>query len=384
MLPSDSSDSSSQSSSGEKHKYIPPEKRFPKMKFNPSESETEDEDDSKPAARAAPERLQILPGEEGYNSGPNESPGTKARWARANANAKLTNEPTHEELLADWRANEPSHEELLLAWRFGTSHPRNTESDYATMPPTTPSLGRKVYRIQFVEPPYAQARAKISQSGSTPRSPLGPPRKKAHMRDPMAEAKGQFQKSAIKTYLKDEKTIPVFGKGVPVTMAIWLCFPRPKSDLVWNNEHREFDKKDIEWMPHMQGFTGVPDIDNCLKFYMDCMNGLYYHDDRQVVAVHVYKVYDDFPWFKGRVIIKLMETLEREDLPNAPMYAYYAQNTDGDCDSDAGLVRNTQTLDVKIQGLEEDYMDPRSNLFGKIVYLDPKQNPNATKFIPSK
>lgn len=50
--------------------------------------------------------------------------------------------------------------------------------------------------------------------------------------------------------------------------------------------------------------TTRPDLDNYQKFYMDCMNGLVYKDDAQVVQMFSKKIYSDKP----RVEIKIRET----------------------------------------------------------------------------
>lgn len=44
-----------------------------------------------------------------------------------------------------------------------------------------------------------------------------------------------------------------------------------------------------------------PDIDNMVKFYLDCMNELVYADDRQVVELSARKVYS----FKKFTVIKI-------------------------------------------------------------------------------
>lgn len=36
-----------------------------------------------------------------------------------------------------------------------------------------------------------------------------------------------------------------------------------------------------------------PDIDNLVKFYLDCMNGVVFHDDKQIVRVFASKAYCD-------------------------------------------------------------------------------------------
>lgn len=41
--------------------------------------------------------------------------------------------------------------------------------------------------------------------------------------------------------------------------------------------------------------TTKPDIDNLLKHLKDCMKGIFYNDDRQIVMVQAKKVYGDLP-----------------------------------------------------------------------------------------
>lgn len=43
---------------------------------------------------------------------------------------------------------------------------------------------------------------------------------------------------------------------------------------------------------------GRPDIDNLVKFYMDCLNGILYEDDKQVVSLVATKVYNTEPCTK--------------------------------------------------------------------------------------
>lgn len=38
-----------------------------------------------------------------------------------------------------------------------------------------------------------------------------------------------------------------------------------------------------------------PDLDNLEKFYLDCANGILFHDDRMIVSLHSTKVYSDNP-----------------------------------------------------------------------------------------
>jgi Holliday junction resolvase RusA-like endonuclease len=70
----------------------------------------------------------------------------------------------------------------------------------------------------------------------------------------------------------------------------------------------------IFWMPipkattkkmraTMYYHTKKPDIDNLAKFYMDCMNGIVWNDDAQVVCLTATKYYSEYP----NVAIEAME-----------------------------------------------------------------------------
>jgi len=39
--------------------------------------------------------------------------------------------------------------------------------------------------------------------------------------------------------------------------------------------------------------TNKPDLDNCVKFVKDCLNGLAYHDDSQVWKIEAYKLWGE-------------------------------------------------------------------------------------------
>lgn len=64
----------------------------------------------------------------------------------------------------------------------------------------------------------------------------------------------------------------------------WVCATGPiKLEIT---VARQKPKKMPEWLP-----TSRPDIDNLIKGVMDAMNGIFYTDDKQVVSLHVYKVW---------------------------------------------------------------------------------------------
>ena len=64
----------------------------------------------------------------------------------------------------------------------------------------------------------------------------------------------------------------------PVKLKMLFCFIYPES---WSW------KKRLGTPDH----ESKPDLDNLLKFVMDCLNGVLYRDDKQVMSLQVDKVY---------------------------------------------------------------------------------------------
>ena len=84
--------------------------------------------------------------------------------------------------------------------------------------------------------------------------------------------------------------------GEPYTDALKITFifniKRPKSH--WN----KYSLKKTTPVYH----TKRPDIDNYVKFYMDCMNKVVYLDDSQVIELSAKKIYNDKESFTEIVI----------------------------------------------------------------------------------
>jgi Holliday junction resolvase RusA-like endonuclease len=82
----------------------------------------------------------------------------------------------------------------------------------------------------------------------------------------------------------------------PVTVAIYIRMEIPKS---FSKQKRK-DALEGVIKPMKK-----PDIDNCAKCFLDAMNGHVYLDDKQVVNLHVTKVWSE---------IGAVEVMVREDL----------------------------------------------------------------------
>lgn len=68
----------------------------------------------------------------------------------------------------------------------------------------------------------------------------------------------------------------------PLSLSLHFDLPYPKS---WPKKR----KRNYENEPHLT----KPDIDNLVKWVLDCMNGVVFHDDRQIVALSCQKNYCD-------------------------------------------------------------------------------------------
>ena len=65
-----------------------------------------------------------------------------------------------------------------------------------------------------------------------------------------------------------------------INLDLSFFLPCPKS---WSKKK----KKSVNSIFHLV----KPDIDNLLKFYLDCMNGIVYADDKQIVSLSSKKMY---------------------------------------------------------------------------------------------
>ena len=81
----------------------------------------------------------------------------------------------------------------------------------------------------------------------------------------------------------------------PVKVSCTFYMPRPKS-------HYGTGKNSGKLKPNAPAFhTSRPDLDNCEKFCFDCMNGIIWKDDSQIVESVAKKVYSDNPRTEIRI-----------------------------------------------------------------------------------
>ena len=95
----------------------------------------------------------------------------------------------------------------------------------------------------------------------------------------------------------------LFKSGIPVSLTVKCYMRRPNTDF----------KKGSRVAAMLKKVTGGsvrpirPDIDNLAKFVLDGLNGLAYHDDRQVVKLVIYKLMDNEGDCSGRTVIEVTE-----------------------------------------------------------------------------
>jgi len=97
-------------------------------------------------------------------------------------------------------------------------------------------------------------------------------------------------------------------------MELICVFPRPKNH--YRTGRHSGTLKDSAPFWHIS----TPDADNILKFVGDALNGIFWHDDRQVMPMGVWKVYGSPPG----VLVRLFE-------PDANDIEFVSDGLEGAC-----------------------------------------------------
>jgi Holliday junction resolvase RusA-like endonuclease len=101
-----------------------------------------------------------------------------------------------------------------------------------------------------------------------------------------------------------------FDKDIPVEVTIKFYLRRPNVDFVRCNRMCQMLKK---WAGVRSAPPTGPDVDNMAKFVLDGLNGIAYHDDRQVVKLVAYKFRDNNGDCEGRTEVSVKEYKEGSD-----------------------------------------------------------------------
>tara|TARA_Y100001963_G_scaffold72041_1_gene100136 strand:- start:4481 stop:4885 length:405 start_codon:yes stop_codon:yes gene_type:complete len=124
--------------------------------------------------------------------------------------------------------------------------------------------------IEFIlkEQPHSQKRHRSTRTG--------------RMYDPSAKDKKKTQQKMLEFKPKELLATELLIK-------IIFTFKRPKSHYRTGKSSHILKTN----QPEYHSFT--PDIDNCCKYYMDCMNKMFYVDDSQICMLQAEKYYGKNP-----------------------------------------------------------------------------------------
>ena len=93
-----------------------------------------------------------------------------------------------------------------------------------------------------------------------------------------------------------------------ISVKLWFYMPRPKSDFVNGEPSRGLKASTVDPFVVIK-----PDTDNLVKFALDAMKGVVFHDDRQVVTLIAYKLRDDAFHLDGMTCVSVSEFDSRTD-----------------------------------------------------------------------
>lgn len=113
--------------------------------------------------------------------------------------------------------------------------------------------------------------------------------------DPQKKEKLNFAMIARSQIKKEE----FFEKGVPIYLEARFYFERPRSHF-GTGKNSEILKKTA---PEYPCTSATHDLDNLVKFIKDCLNGIAWHDDCQIVKYgDIIKGYSKIP--RTEILIK--------------------------------------------------------------------------------
>ena len=141
---------------------------------------------------------------------------------------------------------------------------------------------------------------------------------KVHHIDTSKHNKESFKDSFQKALEKAPPELFPRGSNNPFHITVRFFFPRPQKHYNYNWQTRQLTlKKDAPVY-----VTKVPDIDNCVKLFLDAIQGVCYENDYVVSHIDAAKLYDhtQLTWNSsqkktGSTIIKVLQINEAVVLP---------------------------------------------------------------------
>jgi len=97
---------------------------------------------------------------------------------------------------------------------------------------------------------------------------------------------------------------PLFPKDTYLSITVIFRMKRPNNHFVHSNRAGMMLKSDA---PKPLMVAKRVDVDNLLKFVMDAVNVLLYEDDKQVAAVHAFRLYDSQGACEGSTTVHLKQ-----------------------------------------------------------------------------
>ena len=143
------------------------------------------------------------------------------------------------------------------------------------------------------------------------KSPKNTARRAHWMDDPSMVDKQKFQhmvKSILCEHQKNNSNQPdvkptlMFPEGTPVVLNVYFKIKAPLTHFhrkIRDHNGLREDKKNC--------WPGVKDIDNLDKFVLDAFQGIFYHNDRQVVAQNVAKMYHHNGSCEGEIEFEIFQ-----------------------------------------------------------------------------
>ncbi len=103
--------------------------------------------------------------------------------------------------------------------------------------------------------------------------------------DPQKKEKDQVRWQVKSQYREKPLSVPLF-----LDLIFGLAIPKSTSRI------RRKCMLENEIVPMKR-----PDVDNLIKFILDCLNGILFDDDSQIISLHARKIYSEYP----RTIIRV-------------------------------------------------------------------------------
>jgi Holliday junction resolvase RusA-like endonuclease len=134
-----------------------------------------------------------------------------------------------------------------------------------------------------------------------------------------------FKAVLMDRYGYNDGSFPLFDVG-GVVMKIAFYRRMPNKAFTRRDRWRGFVggcfSNESSWADTMK-----PDLDNLIKFVMDALQGVVYHDDDQVVKLVTYKLMDTEGQAEGRTQVAFHAVNRMKDLPHNPLRVFYVDNT---------------------------------------------------------